>query len=58
VNLVEWLDWDEATMATRHDFSDSSPGRRRTTAHTVVMVPSWWGFIALPAPRLQKVVIW
>jgi hypothetical protein len=57
VNPMEWLDRNETTMATRHDFSDSSPGRRWSTAHTVVMVSRWRGLVALPAPRLQKIVI-
>jgi hypothetical protein len=58
VNTMVRLNGDEASWASRHDFSDSSPGWRCGATETRVVASGHWRFIAtFPSPGLDNIVI-
>jgi hypothetical protein len=54
------LERHKSAVASRHDFSHSSPGGWCTTTEAMVMSvrSGWWGFITFPTPWLEEIVIW
>ena len=58
VDTVVRLDGNETGWATRHDFSDGSPGRCWGCAEAGLrMSTGHWRFIAFPSPWLKKIIV-